>query len=96
MVEQWDNWSHANPKDAHLLPIAHNVMSDWVFLDLNPSPKRTVGRLMIQRRDSKRPSILHSSFASWLGEFAGALEDGEFVYSEEHGGLVYEDELDLD
>jgi hypothetical protein len=51
---------------------------------------------MIQRRDSADPDPLAPSFRTWLEDFADQLEDGEFAYSEEHGEVMYADELDLD
>lgn len=95
MVEQWGRWSRSDPKDARFVPIAWIGTGDDVFLNLNPDSEEP-GCLMIQRRDSVDPDPLVPSFRFWLADFADQLEDGEFAYSEEHGEVMYADELDLD
>jgi cell wall assembly regulator SMI1 len=95
IVESWGQWSRADPENACYVPIAWGVMSDCVFLDLDPNSEEP-GRLMIQRRDSDKPDPLRPSFSFWLEDFADQLEDGEFAYSEEHEQIMYADELDLD
>ena len=95
VVERWGDWSRGNPKDASYVPIAWGVMSDYVFLDLDPASEKP-GRLMIQRRDRADPDPYQPSFRVWLDEFAKQLEAGEFVYSDEHEQIMYADELDID
>jgi cell wall assembly regulator SMI1 len=95
MVEQWGRWSRSAPKAAHFVPIAWIGTGDHVFLNLDPGAEEP-GSLMVQRRDSADPDPLAPTFGSWLADFADQLEDGEFAYSEEHGEVMYADELDLD
>jgi cell wall assembly regulator SMI1 len=95
VVEVWGRWSRADPNDAHYVPIAWGEMNDYVFLNLDPTSENP-GCLMIQRHDSADPHPFESSFSAWLTDFADTLEDGEFAYSEDHGFVMYADELDLD
>lgn len=95
IVEVWTRWIRADPKDARYVPIAWGEMDDYVFLNLDPDSERT-RCLMAQRRDSAEPHPLASSFSAWLENFAKQLEDGEFVYSKDHGCIMYADELDLE
>jgi cell wall assembly regulator SMI1 len=95
MVEQWDRWSQANPKNAHFVPVAWIGTGDYVLLNFDARAKEP-GSVMIQRCDSPNPDPLARSFSSWLEEFADQLEDGELAYSEESGEIMYADELDLD
>jgi len=95
MVEQWQRWSRADPRDAGCVPVAWVGTGDYIFLDLDPKSDQT-GRLMVQRRDTIGSNPMAPSFRSWLEDFADMLEDGEFAYSEEHGGIMYADEMDLD
>lgn len=95
IVKSWGHWSRANPKDAHFVPIAWNGTGDYVFLNLDPVSEDP-GCLKIQRRDSADPDPLTPSFSFWLEDFADELENGTFAYSEDHGEVMYADELDLD
>jgi cell wall assembly regulator SMI1 len=95
MVQVWGRWSQASSKRARFVPLAWNAMGDFVFLNLDPGSEQT-GSLMIQRHDRRKPDPLASSFRSWLEDFADHLEEGELVYSEEDGELMYADELDLE
>jgi cell wall assembly regulator SMI1 len=92
IVESWGCWARANPKDACSVPIACIGTGDHVFLDLNPDSEDP-GCLMSQRRDSAEPDPFLPSFSFWLSEFADELEEGEFVYSEEHDEVMLADEL---
>jgi cell wall assembly regulator SMI1 len=95
IVEQWKLWSQARTAYDHRVPLACNAMSDWVFLDLHPA-SASRGCLRVQRHDRRQTDPFFSSFSSLLDDFADKLEEGEMVYSGEEGGLVYEDELDLE
>jgi cell wall assembly regulator SMI1 len=95
MVKSWRQWSRLNPKGTHLVPIAWGGMGDYVLLNLRPGAK-DCGRLIIQRHDRSKPDPFMPSFAYWLEDFAGQLEDGELAYSEEEGALMYADEMDFD
>jgi cell wall assembly regulator SMI1 len=95
IVKSWRQWSRANPKGARCVPIAWGRAGDYVFLNLDPDSEEP-DCLMIQRRDRTKPDPFMPSFSFWLADFAEQLEDGEFAYSEEHGEVMYADELDLD
>lgn len=95
MVEQWGRWCQSDPKSTCRVPIAWVGTGDYVFLNLALDAEES-SRLMIQRSDSSDPDPLAPSFSSWLEGFADQLEDGEFAYSEDHGEVMYTDEIDLD
>jgi hypothetical protein len=95
IVEQWGHWTRANPQDAVFVPIAWGEMGDFVFLNLDPRSEDP-GCLRIQRRDMPDHGPLVPSFSCWLEDFADELEEGVLVYSEDHGGIILADELDLD
>jgi hypothetical protein len=38
--------------------------------------------------------LVAPSFEAWLGRFADDLETGEYVFSEDDGGLVRRDEVE--
>src|SRR5262245_53007061 len=95
VVKSWRRWFQASPEYARRVPIAWIGTGDYVFLNLDPAAEGP-GSLMIQRRDSADPDPLAPSFRAWLEDFADQLEDGELAYSEEHGEVMYADELGLD
>ena len=93
VVKTWGRWSQADAGWAQRVPIAWNAMSDYVFLNL-VSGSEGSGTLMVQRADSADPDRLALSFLAWLEDFADELEDGVFVYSEEHGQVMLADDVD--
>lgn len=95
IVETWRRWSKADPEDTYYVPIAWGEMHDYIFLNLDPDSEFP-GRLMVQRRDTADPGAFKPSFSSWLEGFADQLEEGELTYAEDHGCVMYADELDLD
>lgn len=95
MVEWWRRWSRSDSRFANRVPIAWGVVDDVIFLELGQEAEQP-GSLIVQRRDSQEPDPVAPSFRSWLGDFADMLEDDEFAYSEEHGGILYADDLDLE
>jgi cell wall assembly regulator SMI1 len=82
------------------LPILTNHNGDFRCLDLAPGPAGSVGQVLYWWSDDSHwregRRLQASSFTLWLDDFAGELEKGEWVYSEEFGGLARIDELDLD
>lgn len=95
LVEQWQRGSESDPKDTRRVPVAWGRAGDCVFLNLGPDAGETA-RLMIRRRDRTEPDHLAPSFSAWLADFADQLARGEFAYSEEHGEVVYADDIDSD
>jgi cell wall assembly regulator SMI1 len=95
MVEQWRRWSRSDPQDVGYVPVAWGGAGDHILLDLRPGAEEP-GRVMVQRHDRDEPDPVAPSFRSWLEDFAGKLDDGEFAYSEADGCILYADEIDLD
>ena len=95
MVKTWRRWSRHDPRYASRVPVAWGGAGDHIFLDLGPDADQP-GCLIVQRSDSDEPDPVAPSFRCWLEDFADKLDDDEFAYSEEHGEIMYADELDLD
>ena len=96
MVDDWRFLNHPT-----WIPVANNQNGDFYCLDLTPNEDRKVGRVILWWHDLNynSPEDVHVaavSFTAWLRDFADELEEGEWVNSEEFGGLVREDELDDD
>lgn len=95
MVNSWQTWSRFDPRFAHRLPVAFGGAGDTIFVELDPGSE-VPESVIVQRNDRDEPDPVAPSFRRWLENFTDQLEDGEFVYSEEHGGIVYADEVDMD
>lgn len=95
MVKSWRKWSKHDPRYRSCVPVAWGGAGDYIFVDLGAEAEKP-GRLIVQRSDCEGPDPVAPSFRSWLEAFAEKLEDGEFGYSEEHGEILYADEIDLD
>lgn len=95
MMKAWRRWSRHDPKYASRVPVARGGAGDYIFVDLGAKDKNS-NRLIVQRSDSDTPDPVAPSFRAWLEDFAEKLEDEELTYSEEHGEIMYADEIDLD
>jgi hypothetical protein len=95
IVHLWRKWSEHDPCFREYAPIAWNGVGHYLFLDLR---KGTIsqGCLVVQRSDTGGVEPLAASFRLWLEEFADALADGEFAYSEIDECLMYADEIELE
>jgi cell wall assembly regulator SMI1 len=95
MVKSWRRWARHDPRYATRVPVAWGGAGDYVFVDLGSGAEQP-GRLIVQRSDHDGTDPVTPSFRAWLEGFAEQLEDDEFTYSEEHGEIMYADEIDPD
>jgi cell wall assembly regulator SMI1 len=93
-VTQTDWWHPA------WLPILTNYNGDFRCLDLAPGPAGSVGQILFWWHDDSRwgegRRLQAHGFTLWLDDFVGELEEGEWLYSEEFGGLAHLDNFDLE
>jgi len=76
------------------LPLTYSGSGDHHCLDLDPAPGGTLGQIILMYHDMTERPLVAPSFEAWLGKFADDLEAGEYVLSEDDGGLVRRDEVD--
>lgn len=74
--------------NAHWLPLTYDGSGNHDCLDLNPAEGGTHGQVITMWHDAAEREILASSFRQWLEQYADGLESGQFVFSEEDGGIV--------
>jgi cell wall assembly regulator SMI1 len=74
------------------IPLTYSGSGDHHCLDLEPGLKGTRGQIIEMWHDEGSRTTVANSFGEWLAAFADHLEAGEFVFSEEYGGLCREDE----
>jgi cell wall assembly regulator SMI1 len=62
-------------------------------IDLDPAPGGKVGQIIDVWFDAPERGVIAGSFMEWLEDFADRLEAGEYVTSEDYGGIVHINEL---
>jgi cell wall assembly regulator SMI1 len=76
------------------IPLAVREDGNFCALDLAPAPDGDVGQILYWWRDMDSPrAVAHYSFTHWLDDFVEELEAGEWVYSEDFGGLATLDDV---
>jgi cell wall assembly regulator SMI1 len=75
------------------IPLTYSGSGDHYCLDLAPGLQGTLGQIIEMWHDEGSRPVVASSIREWLASFADALETGDFVFSEEDGGLLRRDEL---
>jgi cell wall assembly regulator SMI1/ankyrin repeat protein len=66
-----DAWWHPG-----WVPIASNGGGDSICLDLAPTKEGQVGQVITMNHETAKRELLAPSFAHWLADLAGALEEG--------------------
>jgi cell wall assembly regulator SMI1 len=77
-------------------PIADDGNSNYFCLDLEPPVDGQPGQIISVWNEGHLRSVLGYSFGTWLHQFANRLEQGAFIYSDKHNGLITRDEAIAD
>jgi cell wall assembly regulator SMI1 len=85
VVDDW--W---NPR---WIPVTYSGTGDHHCLDFAPGPGGTPGQIIMMWHDDGARPVVAPGFGAWLARFADELEAGEFVLSDEYGGLCRREEL---
>ena len=75
------------------IPLTYDGSGNHHSLDLAPAPGGTVGQIIIMWHDDAERPLVAPSFRAWLEQFADGLEQGDYSYSDEYGGVVHRDNL---
>ncbi|MGI4789408.1 MAG: SMI1/KNR4 family protein [Janthinobacterium lividum] len=70
------------------IPITHDGGGNHFCLDLDPAPGGKMGQIITMWHDEGERVVVADSFRDWLTRLADEYEAGEWVYSEEDGGVV--------
>jgi cell wall assembly regulator SMI1 len=71
------------------VPLTANACGDHpVCLDLAPGPGGNRGQVMSWWHDDADRSLLGTSFRDWFAKYLAAVEAGDYVYSDQYGGIV--------
>lgn len=70
------------------IPITYDGSGNHFCLDLDPAPGGTAGQIITMWHDGGEREVMAASFIDWLTQLADEYERGEWVYSEDDGGVV--------
>ena len=70
------------------IPITYDGSGNHYCADLDPAPGGTVGQIITMWHDGGEREVMATSFTHWLNQLADEFERGEWVYSEDDGGVV--------
>jgi cell wall assembly regulator SMI1 len=73
------------------IPITKDPDGNHYCLDLNPTKAGHKGQIIKVWHDSPEREFIAESFEEWIAHFAEEMENGDYVYSEEWGGIIYKD-----
>lgn len=83
-----DDWW--NPK---WIPFTYNGSGDHLCIDLDPAEGGTYGQIIRMWHDDPERSLEANSLKEWIDRFAIGLENGQYVYSDEYGGVINKDDI---
>lgn len=75
------------------IPLTYSGSGDHHCLDLAPGPQGRPGQIIQMWHDDGARPVVAVSFEAWLSDFADGLEAGEFVLSDEYGGLCHREDV---
>jgi cell wall assembly regulator SMI1 len=83
--------------NAKWVPFTYDGSGNHLCIDLDPAPGGKVGQIITMWHDDPERDVIADSFQEWFADYVGAVLRGEYVYSDEYGGIVdVEDVEDLD
>lgn len=70
------------------IPITYDGSGNHCCVDVDPAPGGMVGQIITMWHDGGEREMMAASFTDWLIQLADGYERGEWVYSEDDGGVV--------
>lgn len=74
------------------IPFTHNGCGDHYCIDLEPDDGGRPGQIITMWHDMAERELQAQSFEAWFQKYVSAVVAGEYVHSEDFGGLVRSDE----
>ncbi len=75
------------------IPITHDGGGNHYCIDLDPDKGGTKGQIIRMWHDSSERELIANSFKEWISNYVNELEKGNYVYSEEWGGIINKNDL---
>ena len=79
--------------NAKWIPITYDGSGNHYCIDLDPANGGQYGQIIRMWHDSSERELIAPSFKAWLNSYVGDLEKGNYVYSEDWGGIIHKDDL---
>lgn len=70
------------------IPITYDGSGNHFCLDLDPAPEGTYGQIIRMWHDDPERSLEANSFTEWITQYTKNLQSGEYIYSEDWGGII--------
>jgi len=74
--------------NPHWIPITYDGSGNHYCLDMSPDDGGKKGQIIRIWHDSPERELIADSFQEWIEFFAEDLENEEYIFSEEYGGLI--------
>lgn len=88
-----ENGIKKNWWNKYWIPITQDGNGNNTCIDLDPSFKGRKGQIIKIWHDSPERELKSNSFKEWIEMYAKKLEDREYYYSEEWGGIIDKDRI---
>lgn len=79
--------------NAKWIPITYDGGGNHICLDLDPEKGGKYGQMIRMWHDDDSRELIAPSFEAWIKTYVEDLEKGEYVHSDEYGGLIRKDEI---
>ena len=70
------------------IPITHDGGGNHICIDLDPAKGGTIGQIIHMWHDSAERELIAHSFSEWIENYVNDLENGEYCYSDDWGGII--------
>lgn len=74
-----------NPK---WIPITYDGSGNHYCIDLDPASTGTSGQIIRMWHDEGTRELVAPSFKVWISQYLAELKNGQYIYSEEYGGII--------
>lgn len=75
------------------IPVTYDGNGNHYCLDLDPASDGSVGQIIRMWHDAAERELIAPSFKDWMDNYLTALNKGEYLYSEDWGGIVNKDDV---
>ena len=80
--------------NSRWIPITYDGSGNHYCIDFNPSNGGKNGQVIRIWHDSPERELIANSFKEWMTNYVQDLEKGNYVYSEDWGGIISKTELE--
>ena len=75
----------------HWIPFTHNGGGDHYCIDLDPTAEGKQGQIITMWHDMAERELVDTNFSVWFSNYVNDVLAGQYVYSEDFGGLIHID-----